>query len=231
MQTIAFSSSRSSNLLLQRRPLKLIAIGDSIVYGLGDAEGGGWVERLRRRWMAVDSPSHIIYNLGVRGDRVQQVAHRLEHEFRHRGEMGNRLPDVIILSVGGNDSAHLRRPNGSYCTEFEVFKTELANLLDRAQLLCPIFFVGMVPVDEARMPFMKCFYYSQVDQYRYKEAIRLACQAHQIPYLDIFDLWLRRGNHWWRSRLQDGLHPNAIGYQSLLEDILTWEPIARLNSR
>ncbi|MER3478464.1 MAG: G-D-S-L family lipolytic protein, partial [Leptolyngbya sp. ERB_1_2] len=32
-------------------PLRILALGDSIVYGFGDPVGGGWVERLRRRWM------------------------------------------------------------------------------------------------------------------------------------------------------------------------------------
>ena len=29
---------------------RIVAIGDSLIYGYGDPEGGGWVERLRRRW-------------------------------------------------------------------------------------------------------------------------------------------------------------------------------------
>ena len=80
-------------------PLKIVVIGDSIVYGFGDFEGGGWVERLRRNWMMPDSPGHVIYNLGVRGDGVLQVSQRLEQEFRNRGELRNRVPDAIALSL------------------------------------------------------------------------------------------------------------------------------------
>ncbi|MDE5070814.1 MAG: G-D-S-L family lipolytic protein, partial [Trichodesmium sp. St5_bin8] len=58
-------------------PLKIVALGDSLVYGFGDYEGGGWVERLRRHWMLPDSPGHVLYNLGVRGNRVLQVEQRL----------------------------------------------------------------------------------------------------------------------------------------------------------
>ena len=28
----------------QRQPLKAVVLGDSIVYGFGDTEGGGWVD-------------------------------------------------------------------------------------------------------------------------------------------------------------------------------------------
>ncbi len=214
---------------VNHHPLKLVVLGDSLVYGFGDHEGGGWVERLRRQWMLPGSPGHVLYNLGVRGDRVQQVTQRLENEFRHRGELRNRVPDAIILSVGLNDSPRIQSPHGRNYTDFEQFKTTLDTLLDQSLPLCPVLFVGMVPVDESKMPFQNCLYYNHADQYRYKEATRLACLQRQIPYLDIFETWLNRGNNWWRSRLtQDGLHPNVLGYQSLLHDVLQWEPLSQI---
>jgi lysophospholipase L1-like esterase len=241
MQTIANPSSSSRCLEIAGRcehdtallsltetscPLRLIALGDSLVYGFGDPEGGGWVERLRRRWMLLESSGHVIYNLGIRGDRVHQVAQRLADEFRHRGELRHQVPDLIILSVGVNDSARLGQPNGRNFTEFTAFQTDLAALLDQAQRLCQVVFVGMTPVDESQMPFTRSLYYSHADQQRYKEATRLACQARQIPYLDLFEQWLSRGETWWRSRLcSDGLHPNPAGYAALLQDFLTWESV------
>lgn len=207
--------------------LRLVALGDSLIYGYGDPEGGGWVERLRRCWMHPDQPGHVLYNLGIRGDGVTQVARRLETEFRHRGELRHRVPDVIILSVGVNDSARLGRPYARNFTEFEQFEVDMAALLNQAQQLCPVLFIGMVPVDEAQMPFSNFLYYSHADQCRYAEATRLACQQRQIPYLDVLDLWLNRGEQWWRSHLcSDGLHPNSAGYEVLLQDVLSWQPVA-----
>jgi lysophospholipase L1-like esterase len=233
MQTLqALSSMQLSVAPNQCQSLKIIALGDSIVYGFGDPEHGGWVEQLRRWWMLPNSPGHVLYNLGVRGDRTQQVAQRLEVEFRHRGELRNRVPDLIILSVGVNDSARLGRANGKNYTNFAFFPSEIANLLDLAQQLCPVLFVGMVPVDEAKMPFLDCFYFNHSDQYHYKEATRLACNQRQIPYLDIFDLWKGRGDTWLRQRLsEDGLHPNTLGYQALLDDVLKWEALAPYHSQ
>jgi len=212
-----------------RLPLKLVVLGDSIIYGFGDPEGGGWVERLRRQWMMPDSPGHVLYNLGVRGDGVKQVQDRVEQEFRRRGELKNRVPDAIILSVGVNDSGRLGRPDGRNFTDFETFQAEMTNLLDQAQQLCPVLFVGMVPVDETKMPFLDCFYYNHADQYRYKEATRVACLRRQIPYLDVFEVWKSRGTDWCSKHLsKDGLHPNVVGYQALLQDVLNWEPLAQL---
>lgn len=213
-------------------PLRIIALGDSIVYGFGDPVGGGWVERLRRQWMCLDGSGHALYNLGIRGDGVVQVSQRLEQEFRHRGELKNRLPDRIILSVGVNDSPRVGRLDGRLLTDFELFRQELEHLLEQAQQLCPVLFIGMVPVNPQRMPFLDCLYYNHDDQYSYKEACKRACYRHKIPYLDIFDLWLERGNPWISQHLNhDGLHPNVQGYQVLLQDILTWTPMAQLSQQ
>lgn len=214
------------------QPLKIVALGDSLVYGFGDPEGGGWVERLRRQWMGVPAPGdHVLYNLGIRGDRAFQVRERLEQEFRYRGELRNRVPDLIILSVGINDSPRLGRPDGRSFSDFEEFQAEINQLLDEAQQMCPVLFIGMVPVDETKMPFLDCFYFNHIDQFRYKEATKSACESRQIPYLDIFDLWMTRGEIWRRSRIgPDGLHPNVLGYRSLWEDVVNWPPIAQLES-
>jgi lysophospholipase L1-like esterase len=234
MQTIlspnsTFTSSNNQVLqvkLQQKQPLKVIALGDSLIYGYGDFVGGGWVERLRRQWMSPQGEGHILYNLGVRGDRVQQVSQRLEQEFNCRGELRNRVPDLILLSVGVNDSARIGKPSGRLYTDFEDFKHQIAYLLSVAQSLCPVLFIGMTPVNEAKMPFMGCLYYNHFDQYRYKKATLQACQEKGIPYLDIFDLWLSRGIDWINIQMgEDGLHPNVTGYQNLFADIMGWKLI------
>jgi lysophospholipase L1-like esterase len=209
-----------------------VALGDSLIYGYGDYEGGGWVERLRRSWMAPNATHHALYNLGVRGDGVAQVLQRLESEIRRRGELRNKLPDRIVLSVGVNDSARLGRPNGRNMTALSEFQNLIEQLLTEAQQLCPVCFVGMVPVNPDAMPFLDCFYYTHQDQFRYKEATRQACLQRQIPYLDLFDQWLAQGDRWWRSCLgPDGLHPNVKGYRAIWETVLTWDPIAELNQQ
>jgi lysophospholipase L1-like esterase len=226
MQTLVSPASGLHTSQSPHASLRLLALGDSLVYGFGDPVGGGWVERLRRQWMTPGGANHALYNLGVRGDGVRQVARRLEDEFRHRGELRNRVPDLIILSVGVNDSPRLARLDGKNFTEFEGFQMGMADLLDRARRLCPVLFVGMVPVDEEKMPFLNCLHYNHGDQHRYKEATRLACEERQVPYLDLFDLWMSRGVAWCQTQLtEDGLHPNVAGYQTLLQDILSWEAL------
>ncbi len=199
-------------------------MGDSLVYGYGDPVGGGWAERLRRYWMEENGP--VLYNLGIRGDRVAQVAERLEQEFRLRGELRNKVPDLLVLSVGVNDSPRLGRPDGRCFTDPNLFQKQIEDLLDKAQKLCPVLFVGKVPVNEQRMPFLDCFYFNHADQRRFKEMTQAACDAREIPYLDVFEQWQQRGTSWVNDHLMaDGLHPNVAGYKALLDDLLNWQPL------
>lgn len=214
--------------VLSNQPLRVTAFGDSLIYGYGDPLNGGWVESLRRHWMGLES-GHILYNLGVRGDTAAQVNHRLDQEFLLRGELRNKLPDLIILSVGVNDSPRVGKQTGKNITDRDRFSLEIANLLDKARSLCPVLFIGMVPVNEAKMPFLKCLHFNHEDQFHYKNATKLACQVRDIPYLDIFDLWQDRGETWIGDRLcADGLHPNTEGYRALYQDIYNWQPIRQL---
>jgi lysophospholipase L1-like esterase len=221
-------ANSSGSIQLKQPSARWVVMGDSLVYGFGDPIGGGWVERLRRQWLVPGHDQFVLYNLGVRGDGVRQVELRLEDEFRTRGERRNHIPDLLLLSFGVNDSPRLGRPDGRNFLAIDAFTIELENLLDQATQLCPVLFIGTVPVDEAQMPFLNCLYYNHADQYRYKEVTRQACLARGIPYLDLFDRWMARGADWWQSRLSaDGLHPNSAGYEAILQDVLAWPEIAQ----
>ncbi len=223
IHSVGTSESGSSQAI---HPKKVVIVGDSLVYGYGDTEGGGWVERLRRQWMDPSQPGPIIYNLGVRGDGVQRVAVRLEREFKLRGELRRQIPDLLVLSVGLNDCARLGRANGRLMTDEATFTRELNNLLDQSNALCPTFFVGMVPVNEAAMPYADILHFSNADQVHYNQIIRHACRDRQIPYLDLFHQWYSQGEEWCKQRLSsDGLHPNVLGYRTLMADVMGWEPL------
>ena len=211
---------------LVAHPKKVIAIGDSLVYGFGDSEGGGWVERLRRQWMDPASQGPILYNLGVRGDGVDQVSKRLEREFCDRGELRHRTPDVLVLSFGVNDSARAGRADGRPVTDLDTFELALEQLLKQVCTLCPVYFVGMIPVNESAMPFANILHFSQAEQRRYREVTMRLCAENNVPYLDLFEQWTQHDSAWICDRLcADGIHPNVLGYRTILESVRTWQPL------
>ncbi|MEL7068404.1 MAG: GDSL-type esterase/lipase family protein [Cyanobacteria bacterium J06581_3] len=210
---------------ISTHPKKVIAIGDSLVYGYGDSEAGGWVERLRLGWMDPANPGPILYNLGVRGDGVTQIARRFEREFCDRGELRHRKPDVLVFSFGVNDSARAGRANGRPVTDLSTFGQSVRQLLQRASDLCPVYFVGMVPVNEAAMPFANILHFSQAEQKHYRDVTRQMCESANVPYLDLFEQWTQHGDEWVCDRLcPDGIHPNILGYRTIFEAVQAWQP-------
>ena len=226
--TLSSSSARAAQSAgvqsgVKSHPKKVIAVGDSLIYGYGDSEGGGWVDRLRLGWMNPEQPGPILYNLGVRGDGVVQVAKRLEREFSDRGELRHRKPDILVLSVGINDSARAGRPTGRPVTAIDVFEREMEQLLLQADQLCPVYFVGMVPVNEAAMPFANVLYFTHAEQLNYRDVTKRLCKKHQVPYLDLYEQWAQHDEHWVSDRLcTDGIHPNPLGYRTILEAVQAW---------
>lgn len=213
---------------LRAYPKKVIVIGDSLVYGYGDREGGGWVERLRRDYLDPQQAGPIFYNLGIRGDGVAQVAQRLEREFCDRGELRHHTPDLLILSVGVNDSARAGRANGRPISDPASFGQSLEQLLAQSRQLCPVLFVGMVPVNESAMPFANVLYFSRAQQQRYNRIARQLCEAHQVPYLDLFEQWSQKSEGWVCDRLcVDGIHPNSLGYRTMLDTVKAWQPFVQ----
>lgn len=225
-QSAIAQPAKSLTTTVRTHPKKVIAVGDSLVYGYGDSEGGGWVDRLRLKWMSPDEPGPILYNLGVRGDGVKQVAERLEREFCDRGELRHRTPDVLILSFGVNDSARAGHANGRPVTDVDTFELAVEQLLKQACTWCPVYFVGMVPVNETAMPFANILHFSQAEQQRYRDVTRRLCAENNIPYLDMFEQWTQQGNKWVCDRLcKDGIHPNVLGYRTILSAIQSWQPL------
>ncbi|MBE9063994.1 GDSL-type esterase/lipase family protein [cf. Phormidesmis sp. LEGE 11477] len=213
---------------IRTHPKKVIVMGDSLVYGYGDSEGGGWVERLRRDYLDPQQTGPIFYNLGIRGNGVAQVAERLQREFCDRGELRHRTPDLLVLSVGVNDCARAGRVNGRPVSDPDSFAQSLEQLLTQSRQLCPVLFIGMVPINEAAMPFANVLYFSRTEQQRYSQITRQLCEAHQIPYLDLFERWSQKSEAWQCDRLcTDGIHPNSLGYRTILETVKAWQPFVQ----
>lgn len=77
-------------------PLRILAIGDSLVQGYGLAQGEGLVPQLRR-WLAEhDAPPVDLVNMGVSGDTTAGGLARLDWALAEGA-------DAVILEFGAND--------------------------------------------------------------------------------------------------------------------------------
>jgi lysophospholipase L1-like esterase len=201
-------------------PKKLIALGDSGVYGWGDPLEGGWCERLRRHWMELPG-GPVLYNLGVRGDGLERLSARLEREVSCRGELRRQQPQGMVLGIGLNDCARVGRRDGRHQLDPEGFLFGLEQLLPLARRIAPVFVIGLTPVLEEAMPYAEVLWYQLDDIRRYERLLEEACLAVDVPFLPLLEPLLADPD--WPLWLgSDGLHLNSDGHRQIFERLRHW---------
>ena len=108
------------------KPVKIVALGDSLTAGLGLPLGDGFVPRLQAALSAKGLPGDLI-NAGVSGDTASDVLARLDWSVPEG-------TDAVILEVGANDMLRGIKPQVTRA----AIDTILRRLAERhiAVLLC-----------------------------------------------------------------------------------------------
>ena len=182
--------------------------GDSITKGFYDDEKGGWVNRLKEA-----RQEDKIFNLGISGDTINELLERFEKD------VSGKNPNMIIFSIGINDSIYIMKEDRNFVS-FDEFIKNIRKLAEKARKFCEkIVFVGLVPVDEslvAPMPWEPELYYLNKEIEKYDEAIREICKEEEVKLIDI-NQEMKKTDY--KEMLSDGIHPNAKGHQWLAEKI------------
>ena len=199
---------------------KLVALGDSGVFGWGDPLEGGWCERLRRHWMELPA-GPVLYNLGVRGDGLERLAARFSAEVGCRGELRRQLPHGILLGIGLNDTARVGRPDGRPQLDAEGFLFGLQQLLHKAKEIAAVHVIGLTPVEESAMPYAGVLWYSLADIRRYEALLEEACLEANVPFLPLLE-GLLADSDWPLWLTNDGLHLNSEGHRRVFERVRSW---------
>lgn len=176
------------------RDVAIVFVGASLVAGVGDPKGQGWVSRVVGRTHHSELEL-TAYNLGVRGDTSADVLGRwkAECEPRWRGRGEKRL----VVSVGGNDAA-----TGVTLARHRL---NLANILDDAASAgIGTFVVSPPPGDDEELN-------AKLDVL--VEAQADVCSRRNVPFVDCFRPLL--GHEQWQSDLAASRvphHPGQAGY-------------------
>ncbi|MHB8243234.1 MAG: GDSL-type esterase/lipase family protein, partial [Solirubrobacteraceae bacterium] len=125
-------------------PTRALFFGDSLVAGVGDPAGGGWVARIATACFERGAPL-TAYNLGVRRETSIQVAARWRAEAMPR--MAPGADHRLVVSFGANDTTI---EDGSVRVPADASLHALSTLLDEVSSLgIPPFVIGPAPVDDA----------------------------------------------------------------------------------
>jgi lysophospholipase L1-like esterase len=195
--------SSGNTAIREAAPRRVLFFGDSLVAGVGDPAGGGWVARVVCACYARGRPL-TAYNLGVRRDTSIQVA------ARWRTETASRVPPGvdarIVVSFGANDTT---LQNGALRVPAEDSRRALSAILGEARELdLPTLVVGPAPVDEAQQ---------NLRIRALTESFAEICHEHGARSIAVVESLLESSV--WMSEVAagDGAHPGAEGYQTIAQ--------------
>ena len=176
------------------RDVGLVFVGASLVAGVGDPKGQGWVSRVVGRTHSTDLEL-TAYNLGVRGDTTADVLARWKSECAPRWE--GRAEKRLVISVGTGDAM-----SGVTLARHRL---TLANILDDAASAgIGTFVVSPPPADDEEIN-------AKLDVL--VEAQADVCARRDVPFVDCFRPLL--GHEQWQSDLAASRvahHPGQAGY-------------------
>ena len=190
----------------------IVCIGDSIVAGLGDSEGSdGWVKAVRNFLDKHHSGVFTVSNLGVSGNRTQQVTERLFEATENK-------PDVLVIGVGVNDTLCWDKENSAPITSEEDYRSHVTKLIREAKEVSPKTLVLIpfgIAADKVNAQSWNAALHEDLIHY-YGRILIDACQTESVDYLDMYqELPKAIAPLKLKDVLYDGLHPNAKGYQAM----------------
>lgn len=193
-------------------PRRIVALGSSSVYGRGDSELGGFINRLRL-WHESQSPHNFVYQLGICGESTDSLIKRLPTEA------GIRRPHLILLYPGFNDIRREGAKSSENAVPLEDFRSSLVALVECALRISPTVMLTGFPFDEAKTtPHPGSdWYYLRFDAARYTDVMRQVCEERSCPILDYFKNW--RADETSDLLAEDGLHCNPKGHEKLYREL------------
>ena len=185
-------------------------VGDSIVYGKWDAEGG-WAARLRNhideRYNIGKRTGLLVHILGVPSEPVVRLADRIHNELAARIDKSGK--NLLILSSGLNDSCPNNKATGEL-TPPDMFKEAYGRLIDIGKEFgCTVLALGLTPVNPARS---KGLLFSDELVAEYDWYITEVCREKGIAKLELLDTLTQEN---FADHLVDSAHPDSIGHERL----------------
>ena len=184
----------------------IYVFGDSLVYGVGDSQEGGWVSRLQSKL----KEKYNLRNYGIPGDHSGDLLERINEECKEK------KPDIIIFSIGANDSQYKEKKEVNFI-KLKTFKENLGKLFTYAKKITPeIIFVGLPRMnDSVTTKWNFAWHFCNKNLEKYDSEIKNFCEKNNLQYIPIYDL-MGKGD------LSDGAHPNNEGYKKIAERIQTF---------
>ncbi|WP_253701440.1 SGNH/GDSL hydrolase family protein [Bacillus sp. FJAT-27445] len=205
--------------------LKIVALGDSLTRGTGDAAGRGYVGYLVDSLKKRSEEDVKLVNLGINGQRSNQLAQQVTQAEVKR-QLGSA--DIVLITIGGNDLFR----GGQGLVDFDKQKPEeiekqfLTNVkgilseIRAANKDATVYLIGLYN------PFIELGEGKEISavirQWNFAAA-ELAATFDKVVYVPTFDLFELNVNEYLYT---DKFHPNTKGYKLIADrvaSLVAWE--------
>jgi acyl-CoA thioesterase I len=181
----------------KKRPIKILALGDSLTEGYGVAKEQSYPSLVEKKLRANGWENLTVVNSGSSGTTTAGATQRLQWQLKSKSK-----PDIVILALGAND--------GLRGLSVDSAKANLSKTIEVAkQANIKVLLAGM------QMPPN----YGQAFTQSFAEIFPTLAKEHKV---DLIPFLLDKVAGEPSLNLPDGIHPNEKGYEIISETVLNY---------
>lgn len=200
-----------------------IIIGDSITYGIGDLESGGWAAMFKNYIVKKDDTkecSNYVHVVGFPGATSIDILSKIDSILKlFKNE---EFTNIVILSIGVNDTQEF---NGSQKNSIEQYKINIEKIakcvIDNG---CYMIILGLTRIEsDEKFLWKPNKYYDNeiISEYdrdlelilNYDVELEKLCKNNKIKYIAMQEVLKKED-------FIDGLHPNHNGHKKICNYII-----------
>lgn len=200
-----------------------IIIGDSITYGIGDLESGGWAAMFKNYIVKKDDTkecNNYVHVAGFPGTTSTDILSKIDSILK--SFKNDEFTNIVILSIGVNDTQEF---NGSQKNSIEQYKINIEKIakcvIDNG---CYMIILGLTRIEsDEKFLWKPNKYYDNeiISEYdrdlelilNYDAELEKLCKNNKIKYVAMQDLLKKED-------FIDGLHPNHNGHKKICNYII-----------
>ena len=193
--------------------INYIIIGDSIIYGIGDFESGGWATMFKNHIVNKDNSkecSNYVHIAGFPGATSTDILNKMDSilgSFNH-----NEFINTIILSIGVNDTQQF---NDCQKVSIEQYKANIEKIIKYIMnKKFNLIILGLTRIEsDEKFLWKPSKYYDNEIISDYDAELKKISNNNKIKYISMKDILKKED-------FIDGLHPNHNGHKKIFGKIV-----------
>lgn len=197
-----------------------IIIGDSITYGIGDFESGGWATMFKNYIVNLDDSkvcNNYVHIAGFPGATSTDIVNKIPSILQ--SFMHEEFVNTVIVSIGINDTQII---NEKLKNSIEQYKSNIEKIVKIVtEKGCNLVILGLTRIEsDEKFLWKPDKYYDNgaISEYDrdlklildYDSKLKKLCEENKIRYIPMQDILEKED-------FIDGLHPNRNGHKKIFE--------------